>query len=221
MPDSRSTAAHYDRFYAAGDFARPAGFAQAIATQVKPWLPTGARVLEAGCGTGALVEACREQGLVAAGFDLSRVGLRRANRRSRGVFVQADALHPPFPTGQVDAVLCNALSLFNVPDLVDALPAARRLTSLIRPGGLFVFVGTSALRPNPDSDPSWYWHTLPAFREFLGALGTPLFLRVTAYRLVRWLGPRAFDPPAATLGTAWTRVSARPGVVLGLVRVDE
>ncbi len=221
MPDSQTTAAHYDGLYAAGDFAKPPGFADAVATQLRRWLPVGARLLEAGCGTGALLEACRAHGLAAFGFDLSRVGLRRAAGRSPGCVALADALHPPFPAGRADAVLCNALSLFNIPDLSDALPAARCLTALIRPGGLFVFVGTSALRPHPDPAPSWYWHTLPAFRAFLGALGTPLLLRVTAYRLIGWLGPRAFDPPAAALGTRWTRASGRPGVVLGIVRVGE
>ena len=117
-------------------------------------------------------------------------------------------------------MVCSALSLFNVPDLTTALPAARRLTALIRPSGLFIFVGASALRPNPDATPTWYWHTSAAFRDFLGALGTPLTLRVTAYRLVTWLGPRAFDPPAAALGTLWTRASGRPGVVWGVVRTS-
>jgi SAM-dependent methyltransferase len=219
MPDARSTAAHYDTFYAAGDFAKPRGFAEAIAARMMVWLPASARILEAGCGTGALVAACRARGLAATGFDLSRVGLQQADRRAKGVFVQADGLHPPFPTQQVDAVLCSALSLFNVPDLASALPAARCLTALVRPGGLFVFIGTSALHPNPDPDPTWHWHTLSAFRVFLGALGTPLLLRVTAYRLVGRLGAHAFDPPASALGTLWTRASGRPGVVLGIVRV--
>ena len=74
MPDSRASAAHYDAFYAAEDFARPVGFADALAVQLRRWLPAGARVLEAGCGTGTLVTACRAHGLAATGFDLSHVG---------------------------------------------------------------------------------------------------------------------------------------------------
>ena len=220
MPEHNNLLAHYNAFYADHDHRKPPGFEAAVVGVLSAYLPWQARLLDAGCGTGAFVAAFTTQGHRATGFDLSITAIRRAQEKHpRSAFIVADALHPPFPPASFDAVFCSALSLFNVADLQDALPAARTLAALIRPGGLFIYLGGSALRPDRVPSPTWYSHTLPQFRAFLAGVGQPLLLRATAYRLVAWLGPLAFSPPFTAAGRAWVRLSGRRGPVLGAARV--
>ena len=83
MKDPRS---YYDDFSQSYDDARHGGYHAHLddleAACVRRWL-NGARVLEAGCGTGLLLERVRRFAPRAIGLDLSRGMLRRA--RARGL----------------------------------------------------------------------------------------------------------------------------------------
>ena len=63
-----------------------------------------ARVLEAGCGTGLVLERLRAGAPNAVGIDLSRGMLGQARRRGLPV-MQADLLRLPFPDGAFDTVV--------------------------------------------------------------------------------------------------------------------
>ena len=89
-------------------------------------LPRGSRILDVGCGDGALVERLAEGGLDAVGVD------PRAPDRPRFVQRSLEELDPPEP---FDAA-CAVMSLHHA-DLARVIPTIARL---LRPGGrLYVF----------------------------------------------------------------------------------
>ncbi|WP_252975728.1 class I SAM-dependent methyltransferase [Janibacter melonis] len=102
-------------------------------------LGPGARVLDAGCGTGRMSRHLADRGAVVEGVDLSP-----------GMLEQARAGHPDLPfslrsltdlggeDGRHDGVLCW-YSLIHLDD-TDAVLAVREMARVVRPGGL-VLVG--------------------------------------------------------------------------------
>lgn len=100
-------------------------------------LPTDARVLEVGCGTGQLwtknfsrLPASWQLTLTDFSFGMAQTA------RATGVaasFAQSDAQAIPFRGAQFDAVIANHM-LYHVPDLLRALGEIRRV---LKPGGKF------------------------------------------------------------------------------------
>jgi SAM-dependent methyltransferase len=89
-------------------------------------LPRGSRIVDVGCGDGALVERLAEGGLDAVGVD------PRAPDRPRLIQRSLEELEPPEP---FDAA-CAVMSLHHA-DLARVIPTIARL---LRPGGrLYVF----------------------------------------------------------------------------------
>jgi ubiquinone/menaquinone biosynthesis C-methylase UbiE len=116
-------------------------------------LPAGARVLDAGCGTGlltlALLRVLRRPADITA-VDLSGRSLQTARRavrrlstslRHRVAFVRADALSLPFPEDSFDLVVTSGV--------LEYLPLREGLGELARvlaPGGHLLFL---PVRPSP------------------------------------------------------------------------
>ena len=116
-------------------------------------LPAGARILDAGCGTGlltlALLRVLKRPANVTA-IDLSRRSLQTARRavqklpdepRKRVAFAQANALALPFADETFDLVLTSGV--------LEYLPLGEGLGELSRvlaPGGHLLFV---PVRPSP------------------------------------------------------------------------
>jgi SAM-dependent methyltransferase len=91
------------------------------------------RVLDVGCGTGALLPELLDQapGRV-YGLDISADHLSEAARNSKGaLLLQADAHLPPFARASFDLVLCHYLLLW----LADPSAALGFLIRLLRPEG--------------------------------------------------------------------------------------
>jgi ubiquinone/menaquinone biosynthesis C-methylase UbiE len=91
------------------------------------------RVLEAGCGTGLVLERLRQFAPAAVGLDLSRGMLAQARARTLPV-VQGDLLHLPFPDQSFDLV-CSFKVLAHVAAIEAAVHELARVT---RPGGHLV-----------------------------------------------------------------------------------
>jgi SAM-dependent methyltransferase len=119
-------------------------------------------LVDVGCGTGQCSAALAELGWEVTGVDLSKDMLRRA--MNRGVRVaHADATKLPFDVAAFDA----ALSMLTHTDFDDFGAAVREIARVLRPGGLFVYVGVHPCFVGPHSKyelptglpelyPNWY-----------------------------------------------------------------
>ncbi len=96
-------------------------------------LPPSMRVLEVGCGTGAVLQEIEKRfsGEI-FGLDIDPTMLAQASRHtSRSPLLQSDAHALPFPSEAFDLILCHFLLLW-VSDPISVVREMRRLT---RPGG--------------------------------------------------------------------------------------
>jgi ubiquinone/menaquinone biosynthesis C-methylase UbiE len=94
---------------------------------------TGARVLEAGCGTGLISKQLRPHVAKLVGVDLSSGMLAHAKKRGLDV-VQGSITHLPFPDGAFDLV-CSFKVLAHVEQIAEAVAEMSRVT---RSGGHLV-----------------------------------------------------------------------------------
>jgi len=98
-----------------------------------------ARVLDAGCGWGATLEALEGRGYRAVGMDVSRRILERLDRPGRSL-VEADLTRPL----KADEPFRAVLALDVIEHIDDDREAVRRLGGLVEPGG-FLVVSVPAL----------------------------------------------------------------------------
>ena len=91
------------------------------------------KVLEVGCGTGALLgEIERRFSGTISGLDLDYGFLRQASANTlRSKLIQGNALHLPFPPGCFELVYCHFLLLW----VADPLQVIREMKRVICPGG--------------------------------------------------------------------------------------
>ena len=111
-------------------------------------LSRGARVLDAGCGSGQLAIALAERGARVTGIDLSSEMIRRArdHARERGLDIEwrtGDVTRLADPLAVFDAVQARVLLQF-VPDVPAAL---RELRRVLKPGGRLLASVPGALSP--------------------------------------------------------------------------
>jgi SAM-dependent methyltransferase len=102
-------------------------------------LPEGARLLDAGCGTGAnlrlLAEVVHPSYL--GGFDLSDEALAWAKRKAAGAdLYRSDLRAPELRTADLDCVTC--LDVAYIPGLAACAGGLAALAGALRPGGLLV-----------------------------------------------------------------------------------
>ena len=143
------TAAFYDRVYAAigKDYAREASAIVALARAAAPGAGT---LLDAGCGTGAHLEAFERAGFACRGFDLDLNMVKLARARCPEANIQPGDLLTYDGGERFDIVTClfGAIAYVRTPERL-ALAIAH-LASLLAPGGqLFVepFIGPDEFVP--------------------------------------------------------------------------
>jgi SAM-dependent methyltransferase len=175
----------------------------------------GARVLDAGCGTGMLVSALQARGFRAHGFDLSADAQPFWPRRNVTRACRATANAIPFASGSFDAVF--AVDLLES-DAVDEQAACAELVRVLRPGGLlFMVVPAYRALMSPSHHRAVHAsrrYTRTRIRDVLSStparvvrtthLFMTLFPPVAAYRLWRRFRDRPTDP-------ACSELSAPPG----------
>ncbi len=148
-------------------------------------LPPGARVLDAGCGTGALSEAIRARDATAAlhGIDLGEAFLVAARRRVPGArFDRGDITALAAPDAGFDAAL-SLLVLEFIPDRAHAVAELRRVT---RPGGLVAAA-------------MWDFTGGLGFIRLFADTAAPLLPAAEAWRARHWADPVGTPGRLATL----------------------
>ena len=113
----------------------------------------GARVLEVGCGGGALLSFMRARGSDPTGSDLLPEAVRLAREAAPGCEVlEADAGRLPFPDASFDRLVSHHL-VEHLPDLPAALAEWKRV---LAPGGVMVICTPNRLYGSPRifEDPS-------------------------------------------------------------------
>ena len=107
----------------------------------------GAKVLDAGCGTGRLALEFARMGCMVTGVDVSPAMLEKARRRTGtlpGVaLVQADVEKLPFPGAAFDLVLAFTVLEFTP----NPGAAVRELWRVVKPGGSLVVGALNAWSP--------------------------------------------------------------------------
>ena len=101
-------------------------------------LGPGKKILDIGCGGGFLTNALAQVGHDAVGVDLSNNSLKIAQAKDatqRALYIQADALHLPFPEKSFD-VVCAMDLLEHVEQPAEVIREASRV---LKEGGLFFF----------------------------------------------------------------------------------
>jgi 2-polyprenyl-3-methyl-5-hydroxy-6-metoxy-1,4-benzoquinol methylase len=117
--------------------------AQRFLEFVRPHLKPGDRVLDIGCGDGALVRTLQQFGAVPMGVDLDPEGARFIEQSYRIPVVVSPFETAAFADGQFDAVVAtHVIEHFFAP--VDAMEKMRRL---LKPNGLLVLEAPNILRP--------------------------------------------------------------------------
>lgn len=116
--------------------ARAGGYAAMIEAS----LPLGARVLDAGCGTGQLALFLAMSPRRVVGLDFTHGSLAKAEAfRSRfrirnALFVQGDLFRPPLAESSFDFVFCNGV----LHHTADPFGGFQGLARLLKPGGYVV-----------------------------------------------------------------------------------
>lgn len=145
-------ARHYDPLMSHVDYGRWFFIADALAAL----LPRGFRHVDAGCGTGVLLERTRRAGWRSSGVDLSPAMLRTA-RKMRGALpvAVADLRALPFDGGP-HLITCLFDSLNFLLEEEDVRRAFRSLAGALRPGGVLYFdVVTDRMMTEHFADQAW------------------------------------------------------------------
>lgn len=99
---------------------------------------TGDRVLDLGCGNGALWKILKDKGIKYIGIDNSKDLIERARKQYPGVeFQTAEALKIPFPDNSFDKIYCIGV-IHHIPSekiRIDFLKEAKRV---LKPGGKII-----------------------------------------------------------------------------------
>jgi len=157
----------------------------------------GERLLELGCGAGALLAAAASRGARAVGIDVNRGALRLAAGEARVLEASAEWL--PFPEERFDAVVAQHLiEHFSAPG-----PLLQEWRRVLAPGGVLVLVTPNERYP----DPSVYFdpdHKLIFSRRLLRqALIAAGFQVERCYTVFPYLGSQRLRPLARRL--PWLR----------------
>ncbi|RIK78110.1 hypothetical protein DCC62_08260 [candidate division KSB1 bacterium] len=132
-------AAHYDSFYELIDYET---WAALIQRELDEWLPRSRCILEAGCGTGAVLqEIAGNPRQTCIGADISRAMLDICQKKSFvkqcAALVQSDLLSLSFQEASFDAVL-GIFSLLNSYSQAARGLMLQEIRRVLKPGGIFL-----------------------------------------------------------------------------------
>lgn len=164
----------------------------------------GRRVLDAGCGSGAVAEALRDRGAVVAGFDLSAAMVELARQRlgdDADLRVAGIGQPLPYADGAFDDVIA-ALVLHYLEDWTAPLAELRRV---LKPGGRLIVVVNhpivfKILHPEGDYFATSKWSdecTFNGQKAVLTYWHRPLHAMTDAFTAAGFRTAVISEPPAA------------------------
>jgi SAM-dependent methyltransferase len=107
-------------------------------------LPSGARIIDLGCGSGAFTAPLRERGYIASGLDIASELISIAKRKFPDIeFVQGDVESISFPSGTFDGALLSGV-VHHFPTLDKFISEVHRV---LKPGGKFMAFDPNRLNP--------------------------------------------------------------------------
>ena len=110
-------------------------YVRPIVEQYLQTLPPGSRVLDLGCGNGAMLGTFLDRGWTLVGLDISTSGIEQARKRWPGArFEVADATGDLSAFGQFDAIYSTEV----IEHVVLARRFAQNCFRLLKPGGIVV-----------------------------------------------------------------------------------
>lgn len=123
-------------------------------------LSPDSRALELGCGSGELLGWLESRAALAAGVDLSMIGLGLATRHSKSRVACARAEDLPFHDRSFDTIVGQHL----IEHLPDPATALREWWRVLRPEGRLVLITPNAAYPDPAhfEDPTHFHIFTPA-----------------------------------------------------------
>ncbi|MCX7717174.1 MAG: class I SAM-dependent methyltransferase [Candidatus Sumerlaeaceae bacterium] len=114
-----------------------AGLRETLLWWLRREVPRGARVLDAGCGTGMNLALLHKEGYRVAGCDPSAHALQWSRQRVGGACLQrASVASLPYASESFDAVLC--LDVLGILDEAPRQAAVREMWRVLRAGGVLV-----------------------------------------------------------------------------------
>ncbi|MFG1495817.1 class I SAM-dependent methyltransferase [Saccharospirillum sp. HFRX-1] len=119
----------------------------------------GERLLDLGCGPGALAEHASRLGLSYTGVDLSGKLISRARKHHAGAgrrFIVANVTDPALPARLGDTSFDAAVFMLSVQDINPLQPAIDNAAILLRPGGRLVMLMTHPCFRIPRQS-GWGW----------------------------------------------------------------
>ena len=197
-------------------FARQAGWTQALRSQLyrRAGLLQAERVLDVGCGTGAITEelAQRTRG-TATGLDINPECLAFARQQpGRARYEQGNALSLPYPAQHFDIVCCHFLLMW----VGDPARAVREMARVLRRDG------TVLICAEPDYGGRLDWPDLPIRQWQIDGLRRAGSRSVGRASTAGVVGPgrtyRRGGPLPCTLGRRHRGRGLGGGVVLGATR---
>jgi len=128
---------HYRRLYAHRDAAEAAGFVDALVAHLKP--PTGASMVDLGCGSGRHARRLAAHGFKVTGLDLAQTSIEAAKRfESPSLHFRRHDMRRPFGVRAYDYVFSffTSFGYFDDPDVQAGVVA--NIARALRPGGHLV-----------------------------------------------------------------------------------
>jgi ubiquinone/menaquinone biosynthesis C-methylase UbiE len=211
----KESKAFYEEFYSNNDFKshNKADAALISVLRQRYAISPEASILDVPCGTGKFSQHWRGQGHDVLGVDISKQGVETARETCPDCeFAVGDALNLPASDESFDVVFCHGFSLFNTTKFEETRPFMQQAMDKLRPGGLFIWGKTSAMRDGSNKRESRIDFTRNRIVSFFKSIENTTYIetRSTIPHILPILGTRSFTIPISRSLQYASKISKLP-----------